>query len=139
MGAVDAKFVADYEPSIVDQNLTATEDGAAVDVTNSRGEAALINLITQNTSGDLTIEVQEKDPGGSFSAVADADLDFSASNQTTNGFTLSGASSGTKEVIGYTGDAAELRIAVTGVANTPDYEVDMGILQYLPRQGGFNT
>lgn len=138
MGAVDAKYPADYEPSIVAQNLTSTEDGATVDVTNSRGEAALINLLTENTAGDLTIEVQERDPGGSFSAVADADLDFSATSQTTNGFTLSSPGA-TKIAIGYTGDAADLRVAVTGVNNTPDYEVDMGILQYMPRQGGFNT
>lgn len=138
MGSLDAKYQADYEPSIVAQNLTSTEDGATVDVTNSRGEAFLVNLLTENAAGDLTITFEERDPGGSFSAITDDDLDFSATSQTSNGFTLSSAGV-TKEAIGYTGDAADLRVAVTGVSNTPDYEVDMGVLQRVPRQGGFNS
>lgn len=138
MGAVDAKSVADFEPSIIDENLTATEDGAGVDVTNSRGEAFIVDIETVNTSGDVTIKLQEKDPGGSWGDVADSDLDFSATSKTTNGFTLSGVSNPTKEVVGYTGDKSDLRLKVSSVNSSPDFETVMGILQYMPRNGFFN-
>jgi len=86
-----------------------------------------------NTSGDVTITVQEKDPGGSFSDIADSSLDFDGASVSSNGFTLSGVSSATREKIGYKGDAAELRVIVSSVANAPDFETVMGVVKYLPR------
>jgi len=138
MGQLDALSTADFVPSIVDQNLTATEVGATVDCTDSRGEGFIVELITENAAGDVTVELQERDPGGSFSAIADSDLDFSgAPNASSNTFTLSSAGA-TKEAIRYKGDAADLRVEVTSVASTPDYETAMGVVKTMPRNGLFN-
>lgn len=138
MGAVDARANADFEPSIIDENLTATEDGAGISVSNSRGEAFIVDIETVNTSGDVTIKLQEKDPGGSWSDISDGDLDFEGASVSSNTFTLSGVSNPTKEVIGYQGDFEQLRVKVSSVASTPDFETVMGVLQYMPRRIPFN-
>ena len=109
MGAVDATTRADVKISLDADAVTGSTNGNAVDCTNSRGEAPTFEITNVNANGDITLEVKEKDPGGSFSAVDDADLDFSASQLTTNGDTLTGVSGAIKEVLGSKGDAAERR------------------------------
>jgi len=134
MGAVDARSVADFEPSVIDENLTAAEDGDTVSAAKSRGECFLVDINTAKTSGDITVSFQERDPGGSFTDVADEDLDFGGSSASSNGFTLSGVSSETRERVGYTGQMAELRVVVDSVANAPDFEAVMGVIKYMPRR-----
>jgi len=133
MGAIDAVSITDFGPSVIAQNLTAAEDGASVDVTRTRGEAFLVDIATVNTSGDITVSFQEKDPGGSFSDIADGDLDFGNSAESTNGFQKTGVGSPVREVVGYKGDNSELRVKVNSVGSSGDFETVMGVLKYMPR------
>lgn len=139
MGQKDALSTADFEASIVAGNLTSSEDGASVDATGSRGEGFLVDIETVNTSGDITISFQEKDPGGSWGDIDDSDLDFAGSQTSTNGAQITGISSSTKEAVRYKGDKANLRVKVNSVGSGGDFETVMGVLKTVPRNGLFNT
>lgn len=125
----DLQSQVDASHCINPGTYTSDQDGDDVDLTaNSVYNSAMFCVnVGDHTDGTFTIKFQEKDSGGSYSDIADADL-----TNGSNSVTVDGSSGNTNTVIrrGYNGDKDLVR-ATFDVSGGPSTGAEFSALVNL--------
>ena len=109
MGAIDLKSKVGFDVLVAKAAITTTQTIQGMDITGFRG-ACIVLDIGAWTADDLVVTYQEKDTGGSWANIAEADLDGSGTVQSRSIVTGDATS---QIFVGYKGTKNNIGVVIT--------------------------